>query len=150
LIPITSVSGPHWLYTDPDPAFRTNADPDPVLIRIQKFGPSCPKVTKRIFLNQIFLTYIFRQSSLPNLIFWTDFPFLDPGPHLQCWSGSRSPLNAAHNHSIFWKKNVGSLSSAWPRKSLLKICFLYFSWNLTELHSTRLLVPMSTQTIEYR
>jgi hypothetical protein len=25
----TSVSDPHWLYADPDPAFKTNADPGP-------------------------------------------------------------------------------------------------------------------------
>jgi hypothetical protein len=25
----SSVSDPHWLYADPDPAFKMNADPDP-------------------------------------------------------------------------------------------------------------------------
>jgi hypothetical protein len=66
---LRSVSDPHWLNADPDPAFYTNADPDSVRIRILiKIEPIIPKANKRNFFYLIFLTLnIFRPNSLPKI-----------------------------------------------------------------------------------
>jgi hypothetical protein len=62
-----SVSDPHWLYADPDPALQTNADPDPDSSKIwNKFTED---KQNEIFWFLIFLKFnIFRPSSLPKII----------------------------------------------------------------------------------
>jgi hypothetical protein len=88
-----SVSDTHSSYADQDPAFLTNADPDPMP------HPNQGLKIEKIFISEIqfhvFIKYCLSFGFFLSILAY--FTFQDPDLNSECGAGSRKPIECGTN-----------------------------------------------------